>query len=111
MLRITAILVLAFVCLSSSAFGFVPAGNASHGGSSAGTSSMTKKANTAPLQSAASSAADVSAEALYDPSQRDAHYAGNVAKYLCDLHDTKSTFDFCGGMMFQREYDVLIVPH
>jgi hypothetical protein len=25
----------------------------------------------------------------------------NVAQYLVELHDTKSVFDFCGGMMFQ----------
>lgn len=46
----------------------------------------------------------ISAEALVDPTQRDAHYGGNVAQYLVDLHDTKSTFNFCGGMMFQREW-------
>ena len=38
---------------------------------------------------------------LYDPAARDAKYEGNVAQYLVDLHDSKSTFDFCGGMMFQ----------
>lgn len=37
---------------------------------------------------------------LHEPSTREA-YEGNVAKYLVDLHDSKSTFDFCGGMMFQ----------
>ena len=26
---------------------------------------------------------------------------GNIAQYLVDLHDSKATFDFCGGMMFQ----------
>jgi len=46
----------------------------------------------------------ISSEALVDPTQRDAHYGGNVAQYLVDLHDTKSTFNFCGGMMFQREW-------
>jgi hypothetical protein len=51
-----------------------------------------------------SAASEVSANVLVDPSQRDAHYDGNVAQYLCDLHDNKSTFDFCGGMMFQREW-------
>ena len=25
----------------------------------------------------------------------------NVAQYLVDMHDSKGTFDFCGGMMFQ----------
>jgi len=84
-----------FACLSS-AFAFVPAaGNVSRGSSS----SMTK--NTILKSSAAS---EVSANVLVDPSQRDTHYDGNVAQYLCDLHDNKSTFDFCGGMMFQREW-------
>ncbi len=36
-----------------------------------------------------------------EPTQRDAKYGGNVAQYLIDLHDTQTTFDFCGGMMFQ----------
>jgi len=38
---------------------------------------------------------------LYIPSERDAHYQGNIARYLLDLHEEKATFDFCGGMMFQ----------
>jgi len=41
---------------------------------------------------------------LLEPTERDTHYGTkpmNVAQYLIDLHDTKSTFDFCGGMMFQ----------
>ncbi|KAL7467197.1 hypothetical protein ACHAXS_007504 [Conticribra weissflogii] len=38
---------------------------------------------------------------LYIPSERDAHYRGNIARYLLDLHEEKATFDFCGGMMFQ----------
>lgn len=38
---------------------------------------------------------------LYVPSERDARYQGNMAQYLLDLHDVSSTFDFCGGMMFQ----------
>ena len=38
---------------------------------------------------------------LYDPSARETHYNNNIAKYLVDLHDSKATFDFCGGMMFQ----------
>ena len=29
---------------------------------------------------------------LYDPAARDAKYEGNVAQYLVDLHDSKSTF-------------------
>lgn len=89
-----------FACLTS-VVGFVPvAGNASQGSSGR---IMTKSKNTV-LQSSAAS--EVSAEALVNPTRRDAHYDGNVAQYLCDLHDSKSTFDFCGGMMFQRELSV-----
>ena len=40
-------------------------------------------------------------QSLYDPAARDQVYKGNIAKYLVDLHDSKGTFDFCGGMMFQ----------
>ena len=39
--------------------------------------------------------------ALYEPTTRDATYVGNWAQYLVDLHDSRATFDFCGGMMFQ----------
>ena len=38
---------------------------------------------------------------LFDPSERDAKYGANTAQYLVDLHDTKTAFNFCGGMMFQ----------
>ena len=38
---------------------------------------------------------------LVDPSYRDTNYASNIGQYLVDLHDSKATFDFCGGMMFQ----------
>ncbi|CAE8673322.1 unnamed protein product [Polarella glacialis] len=41
------------------------------------------------------------AKQLYNPAARDAHYSGNMAQYLVDLHDSKAAFDFCGGMMFQ----------
>ena len=34
-------------------------------------------------------------EDLYEPATRDA-YKGNLAQYLVDLHDARSTFDFCG---------------
>ncbi len=37
---------------------------------------------------------------LHEPATRD-EYGGNLAQYLVDLHDARSTFDFCGGMMFQ----------
>ncbi|KAL3939426.1 MAG: hypothetical protein SGBAC_005849 [Bacillariaceae sp.] len=40
-------------------------------------------------------------EALYSPSARDERYGSNIAQYLVDLHDSKATFNFCGGMMFQ----------
>ena len=42
-----------------------------------------------------------SQETLLEPSKRDSHYGRNIAQYLVDLHDNKTTFDFCGGMMFQ----------
>jgi len=38
---------------------------------------------------------------LYNPTERDEYYQGNVAQYLLDLHDEGATFNFCGGMMFQ----------
>merc|ERR1719162_1756906 len=38
---------------------------------------------------------------LYTPVERDAHYKGNTAQYLVDLHNEKATLNFCGGMMFQ----------
>ncbi|CAJ1959863.1 unnamed protein product [Cylindrotheca closterium] len=40
-------------------------------------------------------------QALYAPSARDEKYGSNIAQYLVDLHDSKATFNFCGGMMFQ----------
>jgi hypothetical protein len=50
-------------------------------------------------------------ETLLEPSQRDAHYGRNVAQYLVDLHDNKSTFDFCGGMMFQLSLSEKLRTH
>ena len=38
---------------------------------------------------------------LHDPAARNAAYGKNIAQWLLDLHDSKSTFDFCGGMLFQ----------
>lgn len=42
---------------------------------------------------------------LHVPNERDAHYGAPLnecaAQYLVDLHDAKSAFNFCGGMMFQ----------
>jgi hypothetical protein len=49
----------------------------------------------------AASAAVLDPQALYDPAARDAKYQGNWAQYMVDLHDSRATFDFCGGMMFQ----------
>lgn len=38
---------------------------------------------------------------LHDPATREEKYKGNTAQYLVDLHDQRSVFDFCGGMLFQ----------
>jgi hypothetical protein len=43
----------------------------------------------------------MAAASLYSPAARDAKYKGNWAQYLVDLHDSRGTFDFCGGMMFE----------
>jgi len=53
--------------------------------------------NASALKSTASEASSY----LYKPDERDAHYKGNIAQYLVDLHNEKATFNFCGGMMFQ----------
>jgi hypothetical protein len=53
------------------------------------------------LKSTAAEEASSSSSYLYAPDERDAHYNGNVAQYLVDLHNEKATFNFCGGMMFQ----------
>jgi hypothetical protein len=37
---------------------------------------------------------------LHEPSTREG-YGSNMAQYLVDLHDSRSVFDFCGGMLFQ----------
>lgn len=37
---------------------------------------------------------------LHEPATREA-YGANLAQYLVDLNDSRSVFDFCGGMMFQ----------
>lgn len=42
-----------------------------------------------------------SASSLYQPRERDNKYGSNVSQYLVDLDDSKATFNFCGGMMFQ----------
>mmetsp|Transcript_21182 Transcript_21182/g.27358 ORF Transcript_21182/g.27358 Transcript_21182/m.27358 type:complete len:245 (-) Transcript_21182:268-1002(-) len=39
---------------------------------------------------------------LADPTFRVEKYgSNNIGRYLVDLHDSKATFNFCGGMMFQ----------
>lgn len=48
-----------------------------------------------------SSSTATTEEQLFEPAKRDAHYGTNTAQYLVDLHDSKATFDFCGGMLFQ----------
>ena len=53
--------------------------------------------NASALKSTASEASSY----LYKPDERDAHYKGDIAQYLVDLHNEKATFNFCGGMMFQ----------
>lgn len=50
-------------------------------------------------------------EALVQPSQRDEKYGKNIAQYLVDLHDSKATFDFCGGMMFQLSLSSKLRDH
>ncbi len=50
-------------------------------------------------------------QALVEPSERDANYGKNIAKYLVDLHDNKATFDFCGGMMFQLSLSSKLRDH
>eukprot|EP00578_Thalassiosira_sp_NH16_P006414 CAMPEP_0181124378 /NCGR_PEP_ID=MMETSP1071-20121207/26447_1 /TAXON_ID=35127 /ORGANISM="Thalassiosira sp., Strain NH16" /LENGTH=300 /DNA_ID=CAMNT_0023209675 /DNA_START=79 /DNA_END=981 /DNA_ORIENTATION=+ len=50
---------------------------------------------------AASANENTSKSYLYDPTERDERYQGNIAQYLLDLNAEGATFDFCGGMMFQ----------
>jgi hypothetical protein len=59
-----------------------------------------------------STAADVTSEKmdkshLYVPSNRDAHYEGNVARYLLDLDEEGATFDFCGGELHMWRWFLL----
>ena len=42
-----------------------------------------------------------SPSSLINPAEVQSTYGTNIAKYLIDLHDAETTFDFCGGMMFQ----------
>lgn len=45
---------------------------------------------------------------LYVPSKRDAHYEGNVARYLLDLDEEGATFDFCGGEILMNGWQTLM---
>lgn len=58
------------------------------------------RSNGVAMNVAASSSAS-SSSYLFMPAERDSHYGSNIAQYLVDLHDSKTTFNFCGGMMFQ----------
>lgn len=60
------------------------------------TSTSQWKSTTAQQSSLSSSSSS-----LINPSEVHSTYGSNVAKYLIDLHDAETTFDFCGGMMFQ----------
>ena len=63
---------------------------------------MTKASAVVRPSTASASGGDApSTSYLYSPDERDAHYKGNVAQYLVDLHNENATFNFCGGMMFQ----------
>jgi len=50
-----------------------------------------------------SSTAPTATSHLINPKSRDTHYGTplNVARYLVDLHDSRSVFNFCGCLMFQ----------
>ena len=49
------------------------------------------------LKSTAAEAESMDTSHLYVPSKRDAHYQGDMARYLLDLDGEGATFDFCGG--------------
>ena len=84
--------------LVSSAFSFAPTKSTRCDcRSSRSSSSVCAALRMSPTKTDAAAAA----AAMVDPSQRDARYGNNIAQYLVDLHDSKATFDFCGGMMFQ----------
>lgn len=63
--------------------------------------SRTIVASSATADASTSDGSGASMSHLYAPAERNAHYQGNTARYLLDLHSHQSTFDFCGGMMFQ----------
>ena len=49
----------------------------------------------------ASSTNTIDTVQLYDASTRRSAYKANIAQYMVDLNDSRATFDFCGGMMFE----------
>jgi hypothetical protein len=51
----------------------------------------------------ASSTNTQSKSQLFTPTERDEIYGTNIAQYLLDLNDDGTTFNFCGGMMFQLQ--------
>eukprot|EP00545_Synedropsis_sp_CCMP1620_P003437 CAMPEP_0119004816 /NCGR_PEP_ID=MMETSP1176-20130426/1372_1 /TAXON_ID=265551 /ORGANISM="Synedropsis recta cf, Strain CCMP1620" /LENGTH=270 /DNA_ID=CAMNT_0006956565 /DNA_START=47 /DNA_END=859 /DNA_ORIENTATION=- len=83
------------VSLLSSVSGFVTAPGVQH------PSVVTADAGSTTMLKSSSSSSTTADDELVEPSQRDARYGKDIAQYLVDLHDAKSTFDFCGGMMFQ----------
>jgi len=53
------------------------------------------------MSASGASAAPAMPAHLFVPSERDAFYGSNVARYLLDMAATPgATFNFCGGMMF-----------
>jgi len=65
------------------------------------TKSMTKLSSSTTANNNDSLSPTTSKSYLYNPTERDEHYNGNIAQYLLDLNDEGATFNFCGGMMFQ----------
>ena len=66
------------------------------------TKKMTTKLSSSTTANDNDSTATVTSKSyLYNPTERDECYNGNIAQYLLDLNDEGATFNFCGGMMFQ----------
>jgi len=68
---------------------------------STGSSRRSRTTTTTTTTTVVRSSTTVASSYLFAPEERDTHYGGNTAQYLVDLHNNKSTFNFCGGMMFQ----------
>jgi len=60
-------------------------------------SSSSSEAPSSSQQEVAPEDHDGTTSTAYDAASKE----NNVAQYLVDLHDSKATFDFCGGMLFQ----------